>query len=490
MMRSFGDKTASSLLWSVAGQTGRLTGLLACNVILARLLTPFDFGLTATALIFVNFAVVIAEQGFGAALIQKSEITERHRSSIWWVNVALGAGMTAVFLAAAPAVGGFYGEPALVPLMRVISLLFVVNALGSIHGSLLSRDLEFAALARAETAAAWAGAAAAVALAFAGAGPWAIVAQSLVTAAVGSAAMWGLSPWRPRMIFDREAVRELAGYSTDHFVTNAASYWVRNVDNVLIGRVLGQSPLGVYTRAYAVMLFPINRVARVLQRVMLPSFAIIQAEPARVASLFQRMTRVVALVNFPLMLGVGACAPDFTASLFGPQWGEMVPVLRVLVGVGMIQSVTAMLGSLYSALGRTSLRLRVQIPMHAVEVAGIVLGLRWGILGVAAGYAIASVLTAPVTVHFACGLVGLTLRGYLANLAGVFACAAVSALAAGAVAAALPAPWPAPARLAVEMAAAIVVYWALLKAFSVTAYTDFLNQISRRVLGRSKEAAA
>lgn len=489
-MRSFNDKTASSVLWSVAGQIGRQTGVIACNVILARLLTPYDFGLTATVLIFVNFAVVVAEQGFSAALVQKKEISERHRSSILWVNLTLGLAMTALFMAAAPLLGRFYGEPKLVPLMRAISLLFVVNALGITHGSLLSRDLEFARLARAETVAAWAGALAAIGLAFAGAGPWAIVAQSVVTAAMSSAALWVMNPWRPKALFDPSAVRELAGFSTDYFVTNAATYWVRNIDNVLVGRVFGQAPLGVYSRAYAVMLFPINRITRVLQRVMLPSFALIQTDEARVASLFQRMTRVVALATFPLMLGVLACAPDFIHVLFGPQWGEMVPVLRILVGVGLIQSVTAMLGSLYAALGRTDLRLRVQIPVHAVEVAGIVIGLRWGITGVAAGYAVATALTAPVTIYFACRIVRLTVADYVANLAGVFLCAAAAALAAGAVAAALRGAGPIPALFALEMAAAVAVYWALLKAFSVKAYADFTDQLDRRVFKRAQEPAS
>lgn len=489
-MKSFGERTASSVLWAVAGQIGRQTGIIVCNLALARLLTPLDFGLTATILIFVNFAVVVAEQGFGAALIQKAEIDERHRSSIWWVNVGLGVAMTSFFLVIAPLIGRAYGEPALVPLMRVISLLFVVHSLGMTHGTLLARGLEFERLARAETAGAWIGALTAIGLAFAGAGAWAIVAQSVVTSAAGSFFLWRMNPWRPKAMFDLSAVRELAGFSTDMFLADIASYWVRNVDNVLIGLLLGQRPLGVYTRAYAVMLFPLNRITRILQRVMLPSFSLIQSERARVASLFQRMTRVVALATFPLMLGVLACASDFTAALFGPQWGEMVPILRVLVGVGMIQSVTGMLGGLYTSQGRADLRLRVQIPMHLIEVLGIVLGLRWGVMGVAIGYACASVITAPVTVHFAVGLVGLTLRDWLSNLAPIFACAAAAALTAGALSAALPADWPAVARLGLEAGAAVLVYWTALKLFSVKGYADFIDQLSRRVLSRAPEAAA
>jgi PST family polysaccharide transporter len=435
----------------------------------------------------VNFAVVLAEQGFGAALIQKAEIGERHRSSIWWVNVGLGCAMSALFLAGAPLIGRLYGEPALVPLMRVISLLFIVNSFGMTHAALLSRELKFELLARAETAGAWIGALSAIGLAFAGAGPWAIVAQSVVTAAAGSFFLWRLNPWRPKPVFDVTAVRDLAGFSTHLVVTDSATYWVRNVDNVLIGLLLGQRPLGVYTRAYAVMLFPLNRITRILQRVMLPSFSLIQTDPARVASLFQRMTRVVALATFPLMLGVLACAGDFTATLFGPQWGEMVPILRVLVGVGMIQSVTGMLGSLYVSQGRADLRMKVQIPLHAIEVAGIVVGLHWGVLGVAIGYASASLITAPVTVYFAAGLVKISVAEWLSNLAGIFACAAASALTAGALAARLPGPWPAFVRLAVEVAAALLVYWSALKLFSVKGYEDFVDQVSRRVFHRAPE---
>ncbi len=445
-MRSFREKTTSGVFWSVAGQMGRQSVLLLTQVLLARLLAPRDFGLVATVLIFSNFAVIVAEQGFGAALIQRPDIEERHRSSIYWVNVAFGAGLTTLFILAAPLIARAYGEPALLPLTRAMAVMFVLHSAGMLHTTLLSRALEFKRVARAEVAAAWAGGAVAVVLALKGAGAWAIVAQSLVTAGVGSFMLWRLSSWRPRFLFDLAAVRELAGFSTNHFVGNIANYWVRNVDNVLIGLVLGAHPLGVYTRAYAVMLFPLSRVTRVLSRVMLPSFSLIQKEPERVRGLFLRMTRVIALATFPMMLGVAACAPDFVAAVFGPQWGEMVPVLRVLAFVGMVQSVTSLMSNLYLSQNRTDLRLRVVLPMQALEVAAIVYGLRHGILGVAVCYAAASMLTAPVNTRFAGGLVGMGVGAFCRNLAPIFGCAAASG--AGGAAAAGATAGAAPARLA------------------------------------------
>ncbi|MDX6769393.1 MAG: MOP flippase family protein [Elusimicrobiota bacterium] len=489
MKKGFRERTASGVLWSVAGQAGRQSALLVTQVLLARILTPRDFGLVATVLIFSNFAVIVAEQGFGAALIQRREIEERHRSSIFWVNAALGAGLTALFLLASPLVARAYGEPELGPLTRAMAVLFIVHSTGTLHTTLLSRALEFRLVARAEVTAAWAGGAAALALALAGWGAWAIVAQSLVAAAAGVVMLWRLSPWRPSFLFDAAAVRELAGFSTNHFVGNLANYWVRNVDNLLIGLVLGAHPLGVYSRAYAVMLFPLSRVTRVLSRVMLPSFSLIQTDKERVRALFMRMTRVIALVTFPMMSGVAACAPDFVAAVFGPRWGEMVPVLRVLALVGMVQSVTSLMSNLYLSQNRTDLRLRVVLPMQALEVLAIVYGLRHGILGVAVCYAAASMLTAPVNTRFAGGLVGMTPGAFAANLAPVLGCAAAAALTAAGVAALLPAPWPAVLRLAVEVAAASAVYFGLLTALRVEAWRDAREELGRRLAAR-KEAAA
>lgn len=489
-MSTFGEKTASGVVWSVAGQAGRQSAVIVCNVVLARLLTPDQFGLTASVLIFANFAVVVAEQGFSAALIQRQKVEERHLSSIFWVNVLAGALMSALFLAGAPLVARTFGQPELTPLSRAIASLFLINSFGVVHYTMLTRELEFKRVARSETIAAWVGGLAAIAAAWAGAGAWAIVAQSLATAAAGSVVVWRICPWRPKALFDVSAVRDLLGFSTNFFLSSSATYWVRNVDNLLVGAFLGPHQLGLYTRAYAVMLFPLNRIARVLSRVMLPSLSIIQEERGRVRSVFLRMTRVVAMATFPLMLVVAACAEDFVGTIFGANWGEMVPVLRVLAWVGLVQSVSVLQASLFYSQDQTGLRLRVQLPLHALEIAGIVFGLRYGIMGVALGYGAACMVTAPLGILYAGRLVGLGLFEFAANLSGIFACAAAAAAAAAACAAALPADWAAPARFVLEAAAAGAVYVGLLKGFSVAGWEDLSAQVRRSLKRRAEGASA
>lgn len=487
MIQTFRERTLSGALWSVTSQTGRQLILLASNLILARLLTPRDFGLSATVLIFVNFGIILAEQGFGAALIQRAEVTEEHLSSIHWVNVALGLLFSALFYAGAPFIAGIFQEDALVPLTRVVSLIFAINSLGMVHTTLLTRELSFKTLAKVEVAAAWAGGAVAIVLAWRGWGPMSIAVQSVVTACVGVAMLWSVSGWRPRLLFRRSAVRDLFAFSSNSFLGSVANYWVRNVDNVLVGWVLGQGPLGVYSRAYAVMLFPLSRVTRVLSRVMFPSLSLIQDDPPRIRSVFLRMTRVIALVTFPVMLGVAASAENFTAVVFGPQWGEMVPVLRILAVVGMVQSVTTLVVNIYMARDQTGLRLRVMLPIQLAQVLGIVLGLKWGILGVSIGYAIASLATAPVECYYAGILIGMSVTDFIANLRGVFLCAAATALVVACAGALLPPGFPVFAAFGVQVLAGGAAYAVLLQAFSVKSWGETLV-VARELLARRRAA--
>lgn len=486
-MKSFRERTLSGALWSVTSQTGRQAILLASNIILARLLTPRDFGLTATVLIFVNFAIILAEQGFGAALIQRKEVTEDHLSSIFWVNVALGLGFTVLFLAGAPFIAALFHEPALIPLTRVIACIFAINSLGMVQATMLTRRLAFKSLAKAEIAAAWLGGAVAIILAWRGWGPMSIAVQAVVTSVVSVLILWKVDDFRPRARFRWAAVRDLAEFSTNSLVSSVTHYWVHNVDNVLVGLTLGQGPLGIYTRAYSVMLFPLSRVSRVLSRVMFPSLSLIQDDLPRVRGVYLKMTRVIALVTFPLMIGVAATAENFTAVVFGPQWGEMVPLLRILAIVGMVQSVTTLTVNLYLARNETGLRLRVILPIQALQVLGIVIGLNWGILGVSIGYAVASLAAAPVECYYAGMLIGLGLPRFLSSLSGVFACAAAMGLAVAGLGALLPPGFSPFAAFGLQVALGVAVYAGLLHGFSVEGY-DELRALVRDRLARRRAA--
>lgn len=480
-MSEFREKTVSGVTWSAGSQAGRQIIVLASNVVLARLLTPGDFGVIATAIIFSNFAFVLAETGFSMALIQREEVTEAHLSSTFWVNLATGAVLFALFVGLAPLAGRAYAEPRLVAVMRLISLMFLIYPLGMIHKVVLTRRLEFRSIAIVEILAAWVGGVSAVALAWYGAGLFSIALQFVIEFVVGAAALWVLCEWRPRFLFSLSAVRELTHYSVNLLMTSVLGYWVRNVDNLLIGLYLGAFQLGLYSRAYAVMLFPLSRVTWVFSRVMIRSFAIIREDPARVRELFLKLTRVVSLITVPMMLGVVATAEPFVACVFGRQWMAMVPVLRVLAVVGMVQSVTSAINGLYLSHDKMALNFRVAFWCQALQVTGIVVGLRWGILGVATGYALACVAAEPFDAFFGLGIVGLRLRDFVGNISPILLCGAVMAVAVAALEAALPASIAALPRLAVEVAAGAALYTGMLHAFDVRGYGELKGLVRERL---------
>lgn len=479
-MKDLREKTVSGVAWTAVGQVGRQVVVLLSNVVLARLLTPRDFGLIATAIIFSNFTFIVSEQGLLVAIAQRKEVDDDHLSSAFWFNAAIGVALTALFVAAAPAVARWYAEPQLTAVMRVIAAMFSIYPLGMIHKALLTRGLEFRKMAVVEVSSAWVAGLAGIAFAWAGHGVMSVAYQFVVEFAVLAAALWALCDWRPSARFRWRAVAELNDFSVPLFANNVTSYWVRNVDNLLIGLTLGAYPLGLYSRAYAVMLFPLSRLSWMFSRVMTRSFSIIADDPARMKAIFQKMTRVVALATFPMMLGVAAAARPFVATVFGPQWGEMVPTLRVLAVVGMVQSVTALLSNVYLAQGRPDLSLRVALPIQALQVAGIVLGLRWGIFGVAVGYALASLATAPADCFYGGRLIGLGVGEFFRNLTGVFACALAMAAAVAGLGRLLPADLALTARFAVQVAAGAAVFAALVHAFGVQAYRDLRGLAAER----------
>ncbi|MBI3547908.1 MAG: lipopolysaccharide biosynthesis protein [Elusimicrobia bacterium] len=479
-MSGIRERTSSGLAWSAANQVACQAAILFGNVVLSRLLTPQDFGLVATTLIFINFAVILA-QSFGSVVIQKPSLSETHMSSIFWLNVAMGVLLTLALALGAPYVAKAYHEPRLTMLVRIVSVQFIISAFSALHFNLLARRLEFRRLAIIDVSEAWVGVGTAILLAWMHWGATSIAAQSITIAITGVATSWLMCEWRPKAKFAWSAIEEVADFSSKNLISKAADYWVRNVDNILIGLILGQGPLGIYTRAYAVMLFPLSRITRVVSRVMFPSFSLIQAEPERVKELFLRMDNAIALITFPMMLGVLATASDFTACVFGPQWSEVVPILRVLTVVGMVDSVTSLFAEVFLSRNAMGLSLRISLPSQALQILGIVVGLRWGILGVGVGYASMVLATAPFRCYFGGALIGLGLKEFCANLSGVLLSAVTMAAAVAWLGTALPSESPAIVRLSVEVAAGAAIYAALLSAFSVRGYREFLTAVRGRL---------
>lgn len=471
-MSEFRSRTVAGISWSVASQIGRHGTLAITTVILANLLSPRQFGLLTMITIITRFAEVLTELGFGSALVQKKEIKPIHLSSVFWVNLVTGFVITGSLVLGAPLVGEFYNEPILVPLTAFVALTFLVSSAGIVPQTLFTRDINFRTIAIVETWAAVIGGIAAIGMAIAGLGVWALAGQEVIRAAVTTLLFWVYSDWRPSFRISWAAIKELASFSLNLLGNRTLNYWSRQVDDLLIGRYIGSDALGSYRMAYDIMLFPLRNVSRVISRVMFPSLSEIQDQEQKVKEVFLRITRAIALITFPLMLGLLATTRPFVLTVFGEEWLSMVPILRILSLVGLVQSIGTLNGNLFMSQGRTDLQFRLGAAVKSFRVLAIVVGLWWGVLGVTIGYAISVWLTAYPTFAYAGGLVDMTVGDLLWNLSGVFLTAALMAVTVFGLGLALPDTWPPWARLATQVPTGIVLFGGLTVLFDLETYRD------------------
>ena len=301
--------------------------------------------------------------------------------TVFVVNLVLGAAMAAlVFITAGP-IAGVLDSPHAENIVRAMSGLTLVGALGQIHHSLLRRHLQFGKIALVAACAAVANTLVAVTSAVLGAGVWALVLGVAAQVIVGTVMVWVFNPYRPRLRVDLECLRSIQGYSLNLFGTNMLTFAFGQADKLLVARFLGSTALGVYSLALRTITYPVLSVGNVVGEVVFPAFSRHQDNDETLRSGYIRASRAIALVTFPLMFGLAAVATPATMMVLGPHWVALPPLIWVLGPVGALQSVTLNAGHLLLAKGRTDLSFRWTIATSVVTLAAEVVGLRGGTAG-------------------------------------------------------------------------------------------------------------
>lgn len=409
--------------WKLGSQLVIQSAAVASTVVLARLLTPRELGLAAMVLVFSGLAFLLSDLALGAALVQREQLSEADRSTAFWTSAAVGGFLTVLAVALAGPVASIYNEPEARPLLRVLSLSFLFTTLGTTQGALLIRDLRFRALELRTMFATVAGVAVAIVVAALGFGPWALIGQQLASTGISTALLWGSSSWRPQLVFSRQSLRTLIDFGGFVFGSRLLFYLNRNVDNFLVGRYLGAAKLGPYTLAYNIMLIPLNRVASPVQQVFFPALSRIR-DPGRVGELWVRTSRLVATVAVPALVGLAIVAPEFVDVVLGSRWHSAVRVLQILCWVGLLQSLMGQNTSVLLAVGQVRTLFRFAGLSSTLTITAYAVGLAWGIVGVAAAYAIVTTVLQPYYAWITGRAVGVSPLRFLAALRGVLEAAA------------------------------------------------------------------
>jgi O-antigen/teichoic acid export membrane protein len=368
-----------------------LIQLLALAV-LSRLLPPADFGLLALATVVTTYASLLRDMGTAAAIVQREHLTPELLDAVFWFNVCIGAALAIALCALAIPIADVFRQPRLSGVLLASAISFPLVSLGAVHQALLERSLRFRALARLEISSALLALGIACLAAINGFGVYSLVLNSIVTVALTSLQLWIASDWRPAPRWSGKDLRSLWNFSANLFGFQTLNYFARNADSMLIGRFLGASDLGLYNVAYRIMLFPLVNLSAVLSRSLFPVLSRQQAKAASFATLYLKTISAIALLTAPLMAGLWALREPFVEVVFGQRWLPVAPVIAWLAPVGMIQSVLTTVGLIYMASGRTALMMRWGAAASAITVLAMVVGLRWGYVGVARSYAITFVL--------------------------------------------------------------------------------------------------
>lgn len=414
--------------WATGGRLGAQLLQFLTGLALARLLAPADFGLLASVYVVTGLTVLLFDVGLSSALVYERDLRQEDLSSAFWVNALGGLAFIAVLVALGPAVAAFFGEPRLAYLTPLAGLPFVLS-LGVAHSALLTRSMRFKELALVEVLAAVVANGVTLGSALAGLGALALVTGPAAGSVALTVALWWRCRWHPTSFIAAASVRKLWRFSGGMLGFSLVNYVGRNTDNLLVGRFIGATGLGLYNRAYNLMLLPLQQVGGGVGRVVFPALASMGDDRDRVASAYRRTLRLTTAVTAPLLVGLAATAPALVPFLWGRGWTGAVVLLQVLCLAGIPQLFSSSEGWLYQSQGRTTLMSVMGLVSTVVGVLGIVIGLQWGVVGVAVGVLVTAYLFLPVNLHVACSIIGLPAwRVYADNAVTLSLAAAMGAV--------------------------------------------------------------
>jgi PST family polysaccharide transporter len=378
------------MLWTFSGTGVQALVQLIVLMALGRLLTPAEFGLMGAAVVVIAFSQIVSQVGVGPAIVQRRELDITHVRVAFTISGVLGFVLGAGVWLAAPALASFYRIPAVEPVFRGVALLFPIDGLNTVGQSLLIRQLRFRLYVTLDVSSYIVGyACIGVVLAWLGYGVWALVVANLAQVTLRTLSMYVVTRHSVRLSLNPQASRDLLSYGLGHSLAQLALVLSQQGDNLVVGRWLGPAALGLYGRAYNLMVMPATVFGKIVNRVLFPVMAQVQDERHRLAGAYERAVAIVALVSLPVSAFLWVVAPEFIPVLLGPKWTAVVLPFRLFTCGLFFRMSSKVSDACIKAAGAVYSRAVIQ-GMYAVMVlVGALIGQRWGIGGVAIAVSIA-----------------------------------------------------------------------------------------------------
>jgi O-antigen/teichoic acid export membrane protein len=388
--RGLTHRTISGLIWSAWGKGGRAALVLLSLVVLARLLSPREFGTVSAALVVIEFSSILSRLGLGPAVVQRQELEPRHLQAAFTGSLVIGVLMGAAIWMLAPVAAVFFRNPQVEPVLQVLAWIFPLKGISTVAESLMLRELRFRWLANLDVAVFGLGnVLVAIVLALAGWGVWALVTATIVESLARSVILLYLRRPSLDLLPEWRALKEMLYLGSGFTLAKVANSFALQGDNLVVGHWLGPNALGLYGRAYNLMSAPASAIGKVLDDVLFPTMARVQDDIIRLGKAYRRGVAVIALVTLPLSTVLVVIAPELIRVVLGPRWLDAILPFRVLAAGTLFRTSYKMSDSLSRSTGVVYRRARRQVVYAGMVIGGAYLGGHWGITGVAAGVFVA-----------------------------------------------------------------------------------------------------
>lgn len=399
------NKTVKALAWNFVDKFGQQIVYMVTGIVLARILSQSDYGLTGMLAIFIALSNVLLDSGFGGALIKKQDTTQADYNAVFYFNVFTSIVLYALLFWGAPLIARYFEEPQLVLLSRVLFLSILFNAFNLIQTIILTKTLRFSQLAKLNFLALVLSSLCAVALAVKGLGVWALVAQTVMLSVFKSLLLWAFNPWRPSFGFSMAPLKEAFSFSSRMLLTGLINAAFNNIYSVIIGKSYNKVELGYYQLANKYQDIPVSLITNTFRTVALPVFSNVNTDNERLGRVLQKTNKSIAFILFPVVLGLCVIAEPLLLGLIGEKWLPSVPLFRILLLSGLFSVFAQVFNELFVAKGKSRTYLRVEIAKKVFLVLAIAATFRYGVSGLAAGWVAYSFAAMMMSGYYACRII-------------------------------------------------------------------------------------
>jgi O-antigen/teichoic acid export membrane protein len=477
-------KASAGLRWGAFNQGTQQVVRLAVQVVLTRLLAPEDFGAMALALVVINIGTLIGALGFAQALVQRQHITRRHVGVAFTTSGLIGIALTCLCIGGAGAFAGWFSEPDLAPLLRALSVMFLLRGFEGVPNAMLVRRLYIRDFVLSSTIATVAGATVGVAMAVGGLGLWSLAGMAVTESFVATSLAWAFAiragVWRPRLSFHLATLRDLLGFSAAASGTRMLVVAQGSIDSIIVGRQLGADALGQYSLGYRFLFLPLDRLLDAIGGVLEPVLATLQEDVARFQETLVRVERYVCALYVPLTIGTAVVAHDLVMVVFGQQWLPAVPALQILSLNGLRLALVRLHAYACEARGHPRAGLVVIGAQVALGAPASFIAAHYGIVWVAVAFTITGWLVVPFSFVFVHRITGLGIGRQASALRGILVSTAVMVVAVLVVQHALD-PVASPATILVlAVLTGVAVYLLGIAVIDRDLLTSVIRDITRR----------